>query len=234
MKYYNKNKRLFNLCILIIIFYFLNAYDILTGITHSSGTYFWQASRDTVGPLSNIIKSLNNFTYLGKGIIAGCIIYLSNAYRLISEKQNYYLFLPRKNNYLIIWLYNFKVVGFIMLIFIISFCLIAKIDFLSIKVLSLTLINLFLYIICLNEFGLILTRKIKWLTNIRYLTETVSIITILLEIILSSREICLFFNSTFENSVALIIIDLLLYIFLKKKDYFNKEYNCLYLTYGIK
>ena len=97
MKYYNKNKRLFNLCILIIIFYFLNAYDILTGITHSSGTYFWQASRDTVGPLSNIIKSLNNFTYLGKGIIAGCIIYLSNAYRLISEEQNYYLFLPKKN-----------------------------------------------------------------------------------------------------------------------------------------
>ena len=94
-----------------------------------------------------------------------------------------------------IWLYNFKVVGFIMLIFIISFCLIAKIDFLSIKVLLLTLINLFLYIICLNEFGLILTRKIKWLTNIRYLTETVSIITILLEIVLSSREISLFFNS---------------------------------------
>ena len=185
MKYYNKNKRLFNLCILIIIFYFLNAYDILTGITHSSGTYFWQASRDTVGSLSNIIKSLNNFTYLGKGIIAGCIIYLSNAYRLISEEQNYYLFLPKKNNYL-------------------------------------------------NEFGLILTRKIKWLTNIRYLTETVSIITILLEIVLSSREISLFFNSTFENSVALIIIDLLLYIFLKKKAYFNKEYNCLYLTYGIK
>lgn len=234
MKCYKKNKRLFNLCILIIIFYFLNTYDILTGITHSSGAYFWQASRDTIGTLSSIIKSLNNFTYLGKGIIAGCIIYLSNAYRLISEEQNYYLFLPKKNNYLMTWLYSFKVVGFIMLIFIISFCLIAKIDFLSIKVLLLTLINLFLYIICLNEFSLILTRKIKWLRNIRYLTETISIITILLEIVLSSREMNLFFNSTFENSVALIIIDLLLYIVLKKKAYFNKEYNCLYLTYDIK
>ena len=234
MKYYSKNKRLFNLCILIIIFYFLNTYDILTGITHSSGAYFWQASRDTIGTLSSIIKSLNNFTYLGKGIIAGCIIYLSNAYRLISEEQNYYLFLPKKNNYLMTWLYSFKVVGFIMLIFIISFCLIAKIDFLSIKVLLLTLINLFLYIICLNEFSLILTRKIKWLRNIRYLTETISIITILLEIVLSSREMNLFFNSTFENSVALIIIDLLFYIVLKKKAYFNKEYNCLYLTYDIK
>lgn len=234
MKYYSKNKRLFNLCILIIIFYFLNTYDILTGITHSSGAYFWQASRDTIGTLSSIIKSLNNFTYLGKGIIAGCIIYLSNAYRLISEEQNYYLFLPKKNNYLMTWLYSFKVVGYIMLIFIISFCLIAKIDFLSIKVLLLTLINLFLYIICLNEFSLILTRKIKWLRNIRYLTETISIITILLEIVLSSREMNLFFNSTFENSVALIIIDLLFYIVLKKKAYFNKEYNCLYLTYDIK
>ena len=32
MKFYKKNKRLFNVCILIIIIYFLNTYDILTAI----------------------------------------------------------------------------------------------------------------------------------------------------------------------------------------------------------
>ena len=69
MKYYKKNKRLFNVCIIIIIFYILNTYDILTVITHRSGTYFWLASKDIVGNLTDIIKSLNNFTYLGKGII---------------------------------------------------------------------------------------------------------------------------------------------------------------------
>lgn len=238
MKFYKKNKRLFNVCILIIIIYFLNTYDILTAITHRSGTYFWQASIEAVGSLDQIIKSLNTFTYLEKGIIAGSIIYLSNAYRLISEEKNYYLFLTNKNNfknnYLKMWLYSFKVIMLIMLIFIILFSLIAKINLLSFNIFILIIINLFLYIVCLNELALLLTRKIKWLENIRYLTETVSIITILLEIVLSPRDMSLFFNPSILNSIALIIIDLLLYIILKKNNYFNKKYNCLYITYGIK
>ena len=238
MKFYKKNKRLFNVCILIIIIYFLNTYDILTAITHRSGTYFWQASIEAVGSLDQIIKSLNTFTYLEKGIIAGSIIYLSNAYRLISEEKNYYLFLTNKNNfknnYLKMWLYSFKVIMLIMLIFIILFSLIAKINLLSFNIFILIIIILFLYIVCLNELALLLTRKIKWLENIRYLTETVSIITILLEIVLSPRDMSLFFNPSILNSIALIIIDLLLYIILKKNNYFNKKYNCLYITYGIK
>ena len=238
MKFYKKNKRLFNVCILIIIIYFLNTYDILTAITHRSGTYFWQASIEAVGSLDQIIKSLNTFTYLEKGIIAGSIIYLSTAYRLISEEKNYYLFLTNKNNfknnYLKMWLYSFKVIMLIMLIFIILFSLIAKINLLSFNIFILIIINLFLYIVCLNELALLLTRKIKWLENIRYLTETVSIITILLEIVLSPRDMSLFFNPSILNSIALIIIDLLLYIILKKNNYFNKKYNCLYITYGIK
>lgn len=227
MKFYKKNKRLFNVCILIIIIYFLNTYDILTAITHRSGTYFWQASIEAVGSLDQIIKSLNTFTYLEKGIIAGSIIYLSNAYRLISEEKNYYLFLTNKNNfknnYLKMWLYSFKVIMLIMLIFIILFSLIAKINLLSFNIFILIIINLFLYIVCLNELALLLTRKIKWLENIRYLTETVSIITILLEIVLSPRDMSLFFNPSILNSIALIIIDLLLYIILKKNNYFNKS-----------
>lgn len=229
MKFYKKNKRLFNVCILIIIIYFLNTYDILTAITHRSGTYFWQASIEAVGSLDQIIKSLNIFTYLEKGIIAGSIIYLSNAYRLISEEKNYYLFLTNKNNfknnYLKMWLYSFKVIMLIMLIFIIPFSLIAKINLLSFNIFILIMVNLFLYIVCLNELALLLTRKIKWLENIRYLTETVSIITILLEIVLSPRDMSLFFNPSILNSIALIIIDLLLYIILKKNNYFNKKYN---------
>lgn len=238
MKFYKKNKRLFNVCILIIIIYFLNTYDILTAITHRSGTYFWQASIEAVGSLDQIIKSLNTFTYLEKSIIAGSIIYLSNAYRLISEKKNYYLFLTNKNNfknnYLKMWLYSFKVIMLIMLIFIIPFSLIAKINLLSFNIFILIMVNLFLCIVCLNELALLLTRKIKWLENIRYLTETVSIIIILLEIVLSPRDMSLFFNPSILNSIALIIIDLLLYIILKKNNYFNKKYNCLYITYGIK
>ena len=238
MKYYKKNKRLLNVCILIIIFYILNTYDILTVITHHSGTYFWLASKDIFGNLTDIIKSLNNFTYLGKGIIAGCIVYLSNAYRLISEEKNYYLFLPKKNNfknnYLKMWLYTFKVVGLIMLIFIIPFIFLTKLDFSFLKTLIIIFINLFLYIIFLNEFSLILTRKIKWLKNIRYLTETISALTILLEIVLGFRDISLFFNASIENSIALIIIDLLLYNTLKNNCYFTKKYNCLYIDYGIK
>ena len=227
MKFYKKNKRLLNVCILIIIIYFLNTYDILTALTHRSGTYFWQASIEAVGSLDQIIKSLNTFTYLEKGIIAGSIIYLSNAYRLISEEKNYYLFLTNKNNfknnYLKMWLYSFKVIMLIMLIFIILFSLIAKINLLSFNIFILIIINLFLYIVCLNELALLLTRKIKWLENIRYLTETVSIITILLEIVLSPRDMSLFFNPSILNSIALIIIDLLLYIILKKNNYFNKS-----------
>lgn len=238
MKYYKKNKRLFNVCILIIIIYFLNTYDILTAITHRSGTYFWQASLEAVGSLDQIIKFLNTFTYLEKGIIVGCIIYLSNAYRLISEEKNYYLFLTNKNNfknnYLKMWLYSFKVIMLIMLIIIIPFSLIVKINLLFFNIFILIMVNLFLYIVCLNELALLLTRKIKWLENIRYLTETVSIITILLEIVLSPRDMSLFFNPSILNSIALIIIDLLLYIILKKNNYFNKKYNCLYITYGIK
>ena len=96
MKYFKKNKRLINCCVLIIIVYFLSAYDILSGITSRSGGYFWQVDKSIFGSLSDVLKTLNNFSYLSKGILTGVIVYLGNAYQIARENKNYDLFFQER------------------------------------------------------------------------------------------------------------------------------------------
>ena len=237
MKYFKKQKRLFNCCILIIIVYFLNTYDILNAITLKSQNYFWQASKTVFGSFSDILKALNTFTYLSKGILAGAIVYLGSAYRIVSESKNYDLFFQNKNcfkSYLKEWSYSFKVIAIIMLSFTAFFSFWVQKEISSILTLVLLLINMFLYVVFLNELSLILRRKIKWLNNIRYLVETISFSVILLEIVLARFMASLYFNTEFINTLILIVMDFVCYEIIKKNAYFQRKYNCLYITYGIK
>ena len=238
MKYYKKNKRLFNCCILLFIVYFLNTYDILTAITLKNSNYFWNVDKNMIGYLEEIIKSLNTFTYLSKGIISGVLIYLGNAYRLACENKKFDLFLLNsinvKEKYLKAWFYSGGVMASIMFIFVCFFSFYTKLRLSTILTFIIILINGFLYTIFVNEIALFLSRKIKLLGNIRYLVEVISFGTILMEIGLSRLEISLFYNTSLIYSLVMIIVNLCGYYLLKKTDCFCKKYDCIYTTYRIK
>lgn len=237
MKYFKKNKRLINCCVLIIIVYFLSAYDILSGITSRSGSYFWQVDKSIFGSLSDVLKTLNNFSYLSKGILTGVIVYLGNAYQIARENKNYDLFFQERGlfkTYLKNWGYSFKILAVIMLGFTIFFSFFCEMKPVDILTLVLLLINMFLYVIFLNEIALILRRKVSLFNNTRYLVEAISFSVILVEICLASRDFSLFFSPTLVNTLILGGINLLFYKIIKKNAYLKRKYNCLYITYDIK
>ena len=237
MKYFKKNKRLINCCILIIIVYFLSTYDILSGITSRSGNHFWQVDKSIFGSLTDVLKTLNNFSYRSKGILAGVIVYLGNAYQMGIENKNYDLFFQERGlfkTYLKDWGYSFKTLAVIMLCFVMFFSFFCQMRLADILILVFLLINMFLYVVFLNEIALILRRKVSLLNNIRYLVEAISFSTILLEICLASRDFSLLFSPTIVNTLILGCIDLFFYIIIKKNSYLKRKYNCLYITYGIK
>lgn len=238
MKYYKKNKRLWNCLILILIIYFLNTYDILSAISFNFKDYFWLITKDNFGKLSDIIVKLNTYTLFSKGVIAGVIVYLCNTYRLQSEKLNYDLFFTKKDYvkkfYLDNIILSFKVISIPMLIFICFFLFFTKIDILGFLKIIIINVNIILYIFLLWELSLFLSRHFKLFKNNRYLVEFISFIVILIEIYFQKREFSLLFSSSMNTTIILLILDLLGYFFLKKKKYFTRNYDCIYFLTKIK
>lgn len=197
MKNNNSIQGLINVFTILIIIYFLHAYDYLSTISFRTGLYFWKFNKNITDSLGLILSRLNTFTYLEEGLFTGTLVYLLN-YTSKEKVQNSY-----KNNYLSRIKLPFLGVNSLLIIFLLGFSFISQFDLSFLKNFLLFELNFLLYLSFLSL--LIDIIQYKWSLKERYLIEVIAFPLLIIEILISNNfSISLFPKLEISSSLVLL------------------------------